>query len=325
MGERHTRRQFVRRGSAAALVFASTPALLTASAAAAPTTAELRRRLRGTLVTPRDAGWDAARALYNPRLDVAPRAIAFCESTRDVAQVVRFARARAGRGGDRRLAGHVAQRARDALLRAPARAAAARRRAHADRLGALVRHRVQAACAAGAARRRRAGPSDGAQAHVRPGRAARRRAAARGRARPRRSAALSQLPALGLLQRAARARSDRRARRPDRALAGRRRQRPRGRRAARRPRRRRQPREAERDGVRPPAPAHALRVPELLGRERPAADRRRLRAVDARDPRGDAPVRVRVRVPELHRSRARRLGAGVLRVQRGGRFGFAQG
>ena len=110
MGERHTRRQFVRRGSAAALAVASTPALLTASAAAAPTTAELRRRLRGTLVTPRDDGWDAARALYNPRLDVSPRAIAFCESTPDVGQVVRFARARgwpvAARGGRHSFAGY---------------------------------------------------------------------------------------------------------------------------------------------------------------------------------------------------------------------------
>ena len=77
---------------------------------AAPTTAELRRRLRGTLVTPRDEGWAAARALYNPRLDVAPRAIAFCESTADVAQVVRFARSRgwplAARGGRHSFAGY---------------------------------------------------------------------------------------------------------------------------------------------------------------------------------------------------------------------------
>ncbi len=110
MGERQTRRQFVRRGSAAAFVLAGAPTLLTASAAAAPTTAELRRRLRGTLVTPRDGGWEAARALYNPRLDVSPRAIAFCESTPDVAQVVRFARARgwpvAARGGRHSFAGY---------------------------------------------------------------------------------------------------------------------------------------------------------------------------------------------------------------------------
>jgi FAD/FMN-containing dehydrogenase len=111
MGERHTRRQFVRRGSAAALVAAGAPALLlTAPSSAAPTTAQLGRRLRGTLVTPGDPGWPAARALYNPRLDVTPRAIAFCESTADVSEVVRFARSRgwpvAGRGGRHSFAGY---------------------------------------------------------------------------------------------------------------------------------------------------------------------------------------------------------------------------
>jgi len=110
MGEQHTRRQFVRRGSAAALAIASTPALLPVCAVAAPTIAELRRRLRGSLLTPRDEGWVAARALYNPRLDVEPRAIAFCESTADVAQVVRFARSRgwplAARGGRHSFAGY---------------------------------------------------------------------------------------------------------------------------------------------------------------------------------------------------------------------------
>ena len=111
MGGRHTRRQFVRRGGAAALVATSLPALLLSpEAPAAPTTAALRRRLRGTLVTPRDPGWAAARALYNPRLDVAPRAIAFCESTADVSQVVRFARSRgwpvAARGGRHSFAGY---------------------------------------------------------------------------------------------------------------------------------------------------------------------------------------------------------------------------
>jgi FAD/FMN-containing dehydrogenase len=110
MGGRHTRRQFVRRGSAAALVAASGPALLLAASAPAATTDELRRRLRGTLVTPRDPGWAAARALYNPRLDVTPRAIAFCESTADVSQVVRFARSHgwpvAGRGGRHSFAGY---------------------------------------------------------------------------------------------------------------------------------------------------------------------------------------------------------------------------
>jgi len=109
MSERQTRRQLVRRGSAVALVAASAPALLARSAPAA-TTADLSRRLRGPLLTPRDAGWDAARALRNPRLDVEPRAIAFCETTADVAEVVRFARTRdwpvAARGGRHSFAGY---------------------------------------------------------------------------------------------------------------------------------------------------------------------------------------------------------------------------
>jgi len=109
MTERHTRRQLVRRGSAVALVAASAPVLLAGSAPAA-TTAELRRRLRGSLVTPRDPGWARARGLRNPRLDVEPRAIAFCETTSDVAEVMRFARARgwpvAGRGGRHSFAGY---------------------------------------------------------------------------------------------------------------------------------------------------------------------------------------------------------------------------
>jgi FAD/FMN-containing dehydrogenase len=109
MGKRHTRRQFVRRGSAAAFVAATAPALLACPAPAA-TTADLRRRLHGSLLTPRDKGWDAARALRNPRLDVEPHAIAFCETSGDVAQVVRFARASgwpvAGRGGRHSFAGY---------------------------------------------------------------------------------------------------------------------------------------------------------------------------------------------------------------------------
>jgi len=109
MGERHTRRQFLRRGSAVALLAGSAPALLAGPAPAA-TIAELRRRLRGTLVTPRDGGWVAARALWNARLHVEPRAIAFCETSADVSQVVRFARSRgwpvAGRGGRHSFAGY---------------------------------------------------------------------------------------------------------------------------------------------------------------------------------------------------------------------------
>jgi FAD/FMN-containing dehydrogenase len=113
MSKRYTRRDFVRTG-AAALATGGAAGLLTAGAsvAAAPATsiAELRRRLRGPLLRPSDAGWDDARALYNPRLDVSPRAIAFCESSRDVSEVVRFARHQgwplAARGGRHSFAGY---------------------------------------------------------------------------------------------------------------------------------------------------------------------------------------------------------------------------
>jgi FAD/FMN-containing dehydrogenase len=94
MEKRHTRRQFLRKGGAA-VAAAGAPALLSAAAPAtsppATSTAELRRRLRGKLLEPGDHGWFAARSLWNPRLDVVPCAIAFCETAGDVAEVVRFA------------------------------------------------------------------------------------------------------------------------------------------------------------------------------------------------------------------------------------------
>jgi FAD/FMN-containing dehydrogenase len=113
MSDAHTRREFVRRG-AAAFAVASAGGLLggeqAMAAAPAATTSELRRRLRGSLVRPADAGWGAAKALFNPRLDVSPRAIAFCESASDVSEVVRFARQRgwpvAARGGRHSFAGY---------------------------------------------------------------------------------------------------------------------------------------------------------------------------------------------------------------------------
>src|SRR4051794_29839071 len=111
MGDRQTRRQFV--GAAAGFAAATMLSGAGGVALAAPpaaTIAELRARLRGTLVRPTDAGWGAAKALYNPRLDVAPRAIAFCETTADVAEVVRFARRRgwpvAARSGRHSFAGY---------------------------------------------------------------------------------------------------------------------------------------------------------------------------------------------------------------------------
>jgi FAD/FMN-containing dehydrogenase len=110
MTDRRTRRQFV--GGAAAFAAATVLGGTGVAVARPPaaTIAELRARLRGTLVRPADAGWGDAKALYNPRLDVAPRAIAFCETTADVAEVVRFARRRgwpvAARSGRHSFAGY---------------------------------------------------------------------------------------------------------------------------------------------------------------------------------------------------------------------------
>jgi len=113
MGQNHTRREFVRT-SAATIAAASTAGLLGSEPSVArnpaATTAELRRRLRGTLLRPSDDGWAQARMLSNPRLDVSPRAIAFCETAGDVSEVVRFARRRgmpvAARGGRHSFAGY---------------------------------------------------------------------------------------------------------------------------------------------------------------------------------------------------------------------------
>jgi len=111
MAERHTRREFLRTG-AAALAVAGGAGVLGGEALAGPATsiAELRRRLRGTVLRPADSGWGDARALANPRLTVSPRAIAFCETSGDVAEVVRFARHRgwpvAARGGRHSFAGY---------------------------------------------------------------------------------------------------------------------------------------------------------------------------------------------------------------------------
>ena len=50
------------------------------------------RQLRGTLVQPEDAGYDAARAVYNAMIDRHPRAIAYCANVADVMLGVAFAR-----------------------------------------------------------------------------------------------------------------------------------------------------------------------------------------------------------------------------------------
>jgi FAD/FMN-containing dehydrogenase len=63
----------------------------------------LRSRLRGELVTPRDAGYDAARKVYNAMIDRRPALIARCVDVADVIACVAFARAQglllAVRGG----------------------------------------------------------------------------------------------------------------------------------------------------------------------------------------------------------------------------------
>ncbi|HEX7558983.1 MAG TPA: FAD-dependent oxidoreductase, partial [Usitatibacter sp.] len=55
-------------------------------------TAALRARLAGELLLPADAGYDAARRVWNPAVDQYPALIARCTSADDVAAAVRFAR-----------------------------------------------------------------------------------------------------------------------------------------------------------------------------------------------------------------------------------------
>src|SRR5262245_17720735 len=53
---------------------------------------ELRSALRGPLLTPRDAGYDAARRIDNAMIDRRPALIARCAGVADVLAAVRFAR-----------------------------------------------------------------------------------------------------------------------------------------------------------------------------------------------------------------------------------------
>lgn len=67
------------------------------SSASAPTVNdlafnELRNNLRGGLTLPVDAGYDAARAVYNAMIDRYPAAIAHCTDVADVVTAVNFAR-----------------------------------------------------------------------------------------------------------------------------------------------------------------------------------------------------------------------------------------
>ncbi len=53
---------------------------------------ELAAALRGTVITPADAGYDQARAVYNAMIDKRPAAIARCRDAADVVACVRFGR-----------------------------------------------------------------------------------------------------------------------------------------------------------------------------------------------------------------------------------------
>lgn len=72
---------------------------------------ELRRQLRGELLQPGDAGYDAARAIWNGMFDRHPALIARCVTPADVTACIAFARTTglplAVRGGGHNVAGHA--------------------------------------------------------------------------------------------------------------------------------------------------------------------------------------------------------------------------
>ena len=90
--EQISRRELLERGGRVALALPFAGRL----ARAAPPSgifAELARDLQGDVVVRGDAGYDQARVLFNTRFDgVKPRAVAFCESLRDVERAVHWAR-----------------------------------------------------------------------------------------------------------------------------------------------------------------------------------------------------------------------------------------
>jgi FAD binding domain len=55
---------------------------------------ELRKRFRGELLLPTDAGYEEHRRVWNAAIDRYPSLIARCTGTRDVVEVVKFARER---------------------------------------------------------------------------------------------------------------------------------------------------------------------------------------------------------------------------------------
>ncbi len=73
--------------------------------------AALRATLRGTVLLPGEAGYDAARVVWNGMIDRRPGAIARCHGVADVIDAVKFARAHgllvSVRGGGHGVAGHA--------------------------------------------------------------------------------------------------------------------------------------------------------------------------------------------------------------------------
>ncbi len=71
----------------------------------------LRAQMAGKLMTPQDAGYDSARAVWNGMIDRHPLAVAHCASVADVQAAVRFARAEglavSIKAGGHNVAGHA--------------------------------------------------------------------------------------------------------------------------------------------------------------------------------------------------------------------------
>ena len=73
--------------------------------------AELRATIRGTVLQPADADYDAARVVWNGMIDRRPRLIVRCQGVADVIAAVNFARRHgllvAVRGGGHNVAGYA--------------------------------------------------------------------------------------------------------------------------------------------------------------------------------------------------------------------------